>query len=302
MKKIILDFKEVLKDFLDFLKKPKEINSVKKIKGESSKIFTILFFFQIVWLFIFVFPISGLLDAFYPIPESKLLDLSIYQMLLFGCIVAPLLEETIFRLPLRFKRNYFVRLLNKISGGTNIKFLWDKFYGIVFYLSAFIFGAIHAFNFDEEPDFIFYLLIPLLTISQICTGIILGYVRLKLSFLHGVLFHAIFNFTVIMVPYLIANKDEIINIKTSDMQIEMESLIFKEQKISIFSSIKNDTVYEIKANSIDFPFLMKTIYDREYTSDDVKNINFKLESKKGIHKKELFKILRENMQLDSIDN
>ena len=119
----------------------------------------------------------------------------------FAVIMAPLLEEVMFRLILRFRSNFLIlwsihigvalhlgqkRSLLKIA-----RKVWDKFYGWIFYLMALAFGLMHIMNF--EPSLNIYLLAPILVAPQILIGINLGYLRVRFGLIWSILFHAFYN-------------------------------------------------------------------------------------------------------------
>lgn len=71
---------------------------------------------------------------------------------------------------------------------------WQHHFGWVFYGSALLFGAIHLYNYDlGSPDALELTLAPLLIAPQIVGGLVLGYVRVRLGFWYAVANHAAFN-------------------------------------------------------------------------------------------------------------
>lgn len=96
-------------------------------------------------------------------------------------IIAPLLEESIFRAPLGlFKKS--------------------TFFPIALYTSIVGFGFIHIFNFEAYENALW--MAPLLILPQLITGLFLGFVRVRMGFLYGVLFHALFN-AILLGPILL---------------------------------------------------------------------------------------------------
>ncbi|WP_159467205.1 type II CAAX prenyl endopeptidase Rce1 family protein [Dyadobacter sp. 3J3] len=69
---------------------------------------------------------------------------------------------------------------------------WQKYYKVIFYVSVVGFGLHHMTDFDLR--FSTLLLIPIITLPQTSLGFLLGYVRLKYGFLHGILLHSAYNF------------------------------------------------------------------------------------------------------------
>ena len=119
----------------------------------------------------------------------------------FAVIMAPLLEEVMFRLILRFRSNFLIlwsihigvalHLGQKRSLLKTARKVWDKFYGRVFYLMTMAFGLMHIMNF--EPSLNIYLLAPILVAPQILIGINLGYLRVRFGLIWSILFHALYN-------------------------------------------------------------------------------------------------------------
>jgi hypothetical protein len=119
----------------------------------------------------------------------------------FAVIMAPLLEEVMFRLILRFRSNFLIlwsihigvalHLGQKKSLLKTARKVWDKFYGRVFYLMTMAFGLMHIMNF--EPSLNIYLLAPILVAPQILIGINLGYLRVRFGLIWSILFHAFYN-------------------------------------------------------------------------------------------------------------
>ncbi|GMN08780.1 hypothetical protein MTsPCn9_07640 [Croceitalea sp. MTPC9] len=95
-------------------------------------------------------------------------------------IVAPLLEELIFRAPLGlFKKS--------------------EYFKYAFYASVILFGLIHVGNFQDIEGF--YWLIPILVAPQISAGIFLGFIRTKLGLLWSILLHAVHNM-ILLGPFI----------------------------------------------------------------------------------------------------
>ncbi|MGB5239007.1 MAG: CPBP family intramembrane glutamic endopeptidase [Flavobacteriaceae bacterium] len=142
------------------------------------------------------FSIAILLSVLENITELELGEHAIDQLfeqyspvfiLLVVAVLAPVIEELIFRGPLYLfrKSNYFA---------------------IIFYLSTFIFGFYHITNFELSPTVIYFA--PLLVSPQLCIGFILGYIRVKLGLLWAILLHSLYNI-VLVGPVILARYLEI---------------------------------------------------------------------------------------------
>ena len=119
----------------------------------------------------------------------------------FAVIVAPLFEEVMFRLILKFRSNFLIlwsihigvalHLGQKRSLLKTVRKVWGKFYGWIFYLMAVAFGLMHIMNFESSLNI--YLLAPILVAPQILIGINLGYLRVRFGLIWSILFHAFYN-------------------------------------------------------------------------------------------------------------
>ncbi|SFT09344.1 CAAX protease self-immunity [Sphingobacterium wenxiniae] len=153
--------------------------------------------------------------------------------LLTGGIILPLFEEVMFRLSLIFKPIYVALssacfgyyfctklifnsrlslvddtfgfrigtaillgslvfiVLNNQNVKKRLQSLWVKKFDLIYYSSAILFGWLHILNF--ELSYLNLLLTPILTLPQLFSGLITGYLRLKFGFLYPLSFHILTN-------------------------------------------------------------------------------------------------------------
>ena len=190
----------------DFIKKPTELgkdNTSLQIKLGTC---LALFLIQIPPLLVLMSLIGGLEQLGLWEEDMHSLQKIFQEMepvliFLFAVIVAPLFEEVMFRLILKFRSNFLIlwsihigvalHLGQKRSLLKTARKVWDKFYGRVFYLMTMAFGLMHIMNF--EPSLNIYLLAPILVAPQILIGINLGYLRVRFGLIWSILFHAFYN-------------------------------------------------------------------------------------------------------------
>lgn len=96
-------------------------------------------------------------------------------------LIAPALEELIFRAPLTLVKK-------------------PEVFKIVYYLSAVLFASVHLSNF--ESGFPLWLS-PLLVLPQFFAGLVLGYTRVRLGLFWSITLHALHN-GLLIIPLLIA--------------------------------------------------------------------------------------------------
>ncbi|MFQ3181634.1 MAG: membrane protease YdiL (CAAX protease family) [Polaribacter sp.] len=113
--------------------------------------------------------------------QAQFENMGIFQIILLGAILAPVLEEAIFRGPITaFKKT--------------------KSFKIAFYALALLFGFIHIFNFEITTNIL--LLAPLLVLPQILLGGYFGYIRVRFGIQWSMLLHGCYNGILILISYL----------------------------------------------------------------------------------------------------
>lgn len=137
---------------------------------------------------------------------------------IFGVVLAPLIEESIYRLHLDLKRSnvFWSLILSFLTFRDNwvpfaLTFLYLSillFYVLrkktpelkwVIFSSAVLFGLAHMANYPDFDYGSFFYLIPFLIGSQACGGMVLSYIRLNHGMKWAILNHAAFN-TILFLP------------------------------------------------------------------------------------------------------
>ncbi len=104
--------------------------------------------------------------------EDMLTKYSQPQVFLMMVVLAPLIEEIIFRGPLVFYRK-------------------SPYFPIAFYVSAVLFGLVHLGNFEKSASLLPYALV--IVSPQILMGFFLGFLRVRLGLGYAILMHACHN-------------------------------------------------------------------------------------------------------------
>jgi hypothetical protein len=102
-------------------------------------------------------------------------------VILIVSVIAPVIEELLFRGPLVFFRGH-------------------AYFKYFFYASALLFGLVHIFNFEGSPHLLY--MAPLLVAPQLLMGFFLGYIRIKLGLRWSILLHAAHN-TILLIPIVV---------------------------------------------------------------------------------------------------
>jgi len=111
---------------------------------------------------------------------NSLIEQDVLTTVISAVIVAPLIEEWLFRYPLGINRRKYY-------------FKW------LYYSLSVFFGLIHIFTYNIDDTHLPY--IPFITMTQIFSGFLFGYIRIVYGFLYGILLHSLFNITAVLWQY-----------------------------------------------------------------------------------------------------
>lgn len=223
--------KELLKDFLVFLKKPHVTPLVLKVKERFIQTLRL-------WCFLFIFIIFGgiIIDSLIDVPmhdrfQEVMDQIGLWGFVGFAVVLGPFLEEVTFRLAMRFQLRYIIigtialtlyivqatsPLIEKSTSDglfylysfaaiglgtfivlclkykTRVASGWIIYFPFVFYALSFAFAMIHIFNFEAFPLRVI-VLAPIITLPQFILGLGMGYLRMRFGFWYGYLFHVLNN-------------------------------------------------------------------------------------------------------------
>ncbi len=163
--------KRIIFEFINYLKKPFHFSEItplstsvlKKIVGG----FAVIFVFEMIAL-----SMIQMIPWIEEIPHAFEDIINMNPLFLLGMTVllAPIIEEFIFRFPLKYIKPYFAFL---------------------FYVVTLLFAFLHIFNFDLSGAQ--WLLAPLLVLPQLVLGLYLGFVRMKHGIWASITIHALNN-------------------------------------------------------------------------------------------------------------
>lgn len=137
-----------------------------------------------VTIFTSIFEAIGWLDYGKHAIDDILKSASNIEFLLLAVVLAPLLEELIFRAPLTlFKK--------------------QKQFKIAFYATTILFGYMHIFNYDITANVIVFS--PFLIGPQLVVGMYLGYIRIQFGLIWSMALHALFNGFLLSLYFIATN-------------------------------------------------------------------------------------------------
>lgn len=218
--------KQVINDFLTYVRKPLYIaEDTSMSKSEKFRYLSKVLLCKLALIFVLA-PIIYFTKKFTGAKSTAWDDT--WSMYAFVVIIAPIVEETIFRGALHYSRwsialfaSFFMGIFAKYIGineRINIplgfvyfacavlfpifyfvskpldgffKTFWTKYFSYIFHLVAIGFGLIHLSNYTGISNYLFA--VPLVT-SQIISGYVLGFVRMKFGLSYSIAFHAAWNF------------------------------------------------------------------------------------------------------------
>lgn len=224
----------MIEDFLRFIKSPKL--STNYYKKPIDKLFVLLigFFFSMLGLYL-----AGLLNkslivfGFEDISNYKQVSYDFnLQNFFIVVLVAPILEELCFRLPLKPDRLMYAPVSVALLSFFFLKFLFDAYfnnyliltiscfvlvffflvrafitkyiiknYRTIFYTSALLFAIFHLKSLHDFLDYFF--LIPLILLPYFVYALSFSYVRMKAGIHISILLHVIINGIAFSLKYLL---------------------------------------------------------------------------------------------------
>lgn len=238
--------KLLLTAILHFLSNPNEENNTNQSIRFKIKWLILLLILEIPIIYVLSIiqniPVKiGLIDQGDHLVRKFILSHNLFTIIFSVVLIGPIIEEFIFRLPLRVKKVNFIPLILVVfllmpasfiyrykngfswwlivpvllTGFVSILVLYQKTYTKIskflkakyryyFYFIAAVFALLHISNY--RFSIYIALFAPLLILPQLASGLILGFLRVKSGFTWGYFFHAIHNAIFILPFYLIINQ------------------------------------------------------------------------------------------------
>ncbi len=287
--------KALISNLIIWIKKPDDIVLEINLKDKLI-LFVKLFFLDILIGVMFMILLYWI--HFYIVKlDDPLLDDSPFMIFLLAVVIAPLIEELVFRLPLKYERNYFAQILDTYFNDW-IKDRWGCIFKYFLYFMVLAFGLIHLSNFNNNES-IFYILGPIIVGSQLVGGLLISYVRIKLGFLWGVLQHSLFNFVGVVFVMLFFHNQDVIDLSTPRYNLQVIELMYIHKEDSNYSSdFENNIIYSIEAENVSLQRVINNwSVEQEQLYDDMW-VDFHFECKEGIDSKELIEILKEKIKFE----
>ncbi|MCX8533949.1 CPBP family intramembrane glutamic endopeptidase [Chryseobacterium luquanense] len=288
-----LSTKYVFLDFFNFLKKPND----QQIESSTKEKILILFkflFFELLITCIIVFPLDYIIDKFITL-KSESLDYqqnTIYMVFILVVILVPFFEEVIFRSVLRYNSIYKGRISCE---------KWNRVFPYLVYTLCIAFGLVHAGNYFNE-SITFFLLSPLIVLSQLSGAFVISYIRVRLNFYYGFFYHALWNFVAailipsVMILFASPYVDKITNYTLS---IEEKVFFHLNETQTTSLDIRDHKIYKIEATQLYLQDILDLIYGKGKFYVDEYIVNMKFSSKRGLTKEEFKKVLEKEYEIQN---
>jgi len=227
--------KQILLDFWNFIRKPKDIPYSGGKKTYKWNVFFTLFVLELLLLVVY-YPCVILLDKYVPLEQSFDISFSAIGTFFLYILTIPFIEEVFFRLGLR--RKYVLKSIFSEQE-------WHRWFPFFVYSSTIIFGLVHITNY-ANTEWIFFVLAPFIILTQLTGGFIIAYLRVRFNFWWGYMYHALWNFTAIFIIgsfFMLFTEDT--HIKTDDYELNIQEKQFSGFMESKEITTQRDTLENI---------------------------------------------------------
>lgn len=287
-----LSTKYIALDFFNFLKKPNDRQIEISTKDKIILLFKFLLF-ELVLTCIIIIPLDYFINRLIKV-KSESLDYkqnTIYMVFILIVLLVPFIEEVIFRLVLRYN-SIFKRII--------IRDKWDRLFPWLIYAFSIAFGLVHAGNyFNNSPTF--FLLSPLIVLSQLSGAFVISFIRVRLNFYYGFLYHVLWNFiAAILIPTIMILFANPYIDKTANYTLNIEEKVFFHMNETQTTSLdlRNDKIYKIETTQLYLQDILNLIYGKDKYYVDEIIINMKFSSKNGLSKEEFKRVLEKEYEIE----
>lgn len=282
--------KTILRDLFNFIKKPDDTQIPLPIKTKFFYVMVLLAF-EFVLSYIFIFPVLDGIDHILNLRSTEEEYFTLLKSVVIFVIVIPFIEELLFRYILRYNG-----LKTKVISAT----AWRKFFPYLVYSLGICFGFVHLTNYSNSGN-LFFALSPLIILTQLVGGLIITFIRVRLNFIWGVLYHALWNFMVMVaIPMVQFSFTEPYTEHTANYSITIDEELFiddsKAQILKIDSA--GGKIQHIDVKQYYLQTLLDTLYPKDNYYGGEVLINLDLTSKEGINKEEFINIIKKEYDVE----
>ena len=271
-------------ELFNFYKNPKDvrITNYTLIKNIKYILYTFLGDLSLTLIF---FPFLYLLSKNNLIPEDieriNYADNTLLKSLMVIAVFVPILEEVIFRLPIRYNKLYRYFISAKV---------WAVLFKILVYLIPLLFGFVHLSNFGDLTIPLI-LMSPVLIGSQIIGGYLYTFLRVKFNFASAVVTHMLWNLVLSLGVIFLLSVEKPFQQNDQNLSIEIKQFEYNnlDSQNLIIDAI-GTKVFKVEAKQYSLNHLVDTIANEQRKKTDI-IVDLKLTSKKGITKEKFVEII-----------
>jgi membrane protease YdiL (CAAX protease family) len=280
-------------DFIAFLKRPTDYQfEISRL--ERWKLFGGLLLLEVAILFAIVMPIFYAVDWITPLREEAYFDDTTLLKAIFGFVlIVPFFEEFFFRLILRY---------SGLVEATISRATWDRIFPFLVYGFSIFFGLLHVSNYANN-DVWFYVFAPFLVISQLTGGFVISYLRVRLSFWWGCLYHFSWNFIFLVLFSLVESlfaKPYIQHTDAYSLTIEEKPFFESDVPKLIKIDSQGGKLRKLNVDQYQLQSVLDTLYgkDKYYAESNYLKIAF--DSEDGIDKIEFIDLVKKEYDIISL--
>lgn len=285
--------KSLFLDFFKFLKKPND----QQIKISTREKFILLFkflVFELLITLIIVLPLDYLINTFIKLKSDsfEITYSTVYMVFILVVLLIPFFEEIVFRLILRY---------NSILAERMSREKWNKFFPYLVYTFSIAFGLVHIGNYYNNST-AFYLLSPLIVLSQLSGAFVISFIRVRLNFYYGFLYHALWNFiAAIMIPsvMILFASPYIDKSANYALTIEEKAFFHMNEVQTTSMDMRGNKIYKIEITQQYLQNILDLIYGEGKYYVDEYIVDMKFSSKNGISKEEFKKVLEKEYEIQN---
>ena len=163
-----------------------------------------------------------------------------------------------------------------------------------------IFGFVHLTNYTNE-GFWFYVFSPIIISYQLIGGLVTAFIRVKYNFFYGMLYHSLWNASLIFPFIFIDHFSSPYQEKTEKYSIEIsEKYFFDEDEKQVFKiDSLQGKIHKIEVEQYSFQHFLDSLYQgNKYQINDA-FIKMKFDSQKSVTKEEFIEILKKEYDIES---
>lgn len=276
--------KKVILEVFNFIKNPNDERIENWSWRKNANYLFYILVFELSINFLVFFPILYILNIVDPIISETRIDYkenSLIYILIITAFLVPIVEELIFRLPLRHNKVFSILISKK---------KWNTIFRYLIYISILAFGFVHSSNYQND-SFLFYCMLPMIIATQLVGGIFLTFLRVRFNLLSSIIAHIVWNSLLTVIPVLISFLEKPYAKENDNYSLRIKYINYNNknsQKFEIDSS--SNKIFKVEINEYSINHILDSLFQHKRNKED-HLINIHLKSEKGISKKNLKKVL-----------